>query len=694
MKERVLAFLLLFLLAAQALPMPATACSVPCGRIYPVLLIAAVEGAPKQFDLKQGVTLDVPLTVTYRFDAINDGYSVVPPTDSVKISFEYPRKPAWVDLKVEPETIPVDVNNPTYLTPGPDPNAPTATFSFTAKITVHATLTGQAVLRDGFDYAKLLVFAKSTESGLYQAGYGIKEVRVRPEGAVHESDVAGAKDVFKTEALPALDLKPFEKKFGPTTISVTPPPDAKWWESGSWKVKLSPPPGGNIVLALHDEWGNLEAIHGPLDGNVGEAAFNVTLAKPGLHTLGVTLLPPAGTRTPPVTLPLDILVGESNAEGFVYPKTYIATQTGIVPAPIANSADPTMQWERDVPFFAFDTAQSVSAVVTLLTPGAEAIGRGAANIQFSILDPDGNSLGVSSVDPSKPQFAMRAGSVPQEGWYTLRLRGVGAPTVAAYDARIEVDYAVAPQSRNRADGTADITPTTLARAGRNFTLPLEGLGAWKVSDITPTIDKVSAMTYATTIVDANGTLVYASGQRGGPSSFTPPAPGTYRAFVYAEPASGGVPFAPVVRAFTFSVDALTSVTATTFPLEDAPNAPTSPASESLLAIYAVPFLDPTAKADVTVSGGRAELTDAGGKVVEKATAAGTYYLRVYATNAGPAKTVPMKYSLQFAAPATLVGPQTLSPAKDNGSLVPGFAVAAALLVGGGVAVAIALARRR
>lgn len=694
MKERVLVFALLFLLAAQALPHPAAACGVPCGRIYPVILLAAAEGAPKEFEMKAGTTLDVPATITYRFDAVNDGYSVVPPTDAVTISFEYPRKPAWVDLKVEPETIPVDVNNPTFMTPGTDPNAPSATYSYTAKITIHATLNGaRPVLRDGFDYAKLLIFAKSTESGLYQAGYGIKELRVKPQGAVHESDVAGSRDVFKAEALPALDLKPFEQKFGATTVSVTPPTNAKWWESHAWRVKLSPAPGGMVMFALHDEAGNLVAVHGPTSGDVPEARFNVTLARPGLHTLTVTLLPAPGTKTPPTTLPLDIIMGKSSAAGFEFPKTYIAADAGSIPQPVANSADATMQWERDVPFFAFDTAQSVSAVVTLSTPGADPIGRGLANIQFSILDPDGNSLGVSSVDPSKPQFAMRVGSVPQEGWYTLRLRGVGLPAAAAYDARIEVDYAAAAQSRNRADGIADITPATLSRGGRNLTLPLEGLGVWKASDITPKLEKVTGMGYALTVVDANATLVYASGQRSGPSSFTAPAPGTYRAFVYAEPTAGGLPFAPLVRAFTFPVDLGKTITAATFPIEDAPTAPMS-ATESLLAVYAIPFLDPAAKVDISVPGGRAELTDAGGKVVDKPSVAGTYFLRVYALNAGAAKPVPVKYALQLASPATLTGPQVVGPAAKTGITVPGFALATALLVAGGVALAVALSRRR
>src|SRR5882672_8835272 len=106
MKGAFLLALLMVVPALGALLPTAQACassgigaagSVPCGKIYPTILVTA-EGSPGAFALKRGATLDVPLTVTYRFDALNDGYSVVPPTDPVKISFEFPRKPSWADM--------------------------------------------------------------------------------------------------------------------------------------------------------------------------------------------------------------------------------------------------------------------------------------------------------------------------------------------------------------------------------------------------------------------------------------------------------------------------------------------------------------------------------------------------------------------------------------------------------------------
>src|SRR5579885_1547329 len=127
-----LSFALVLLLAIQVVPKPVDACasatglaqSVPCGKIYPTIIIALADSAPKSFPMHKGATLDIPATVTFRFDAYQDGYGPASPTDPIKISFEYPRKPLWADIKVEPETISVNVDDPTQLTPPSDPSNP------------------------------------------------------------------------------------------------------------------------------------------------------------------------------------------------------------------------------------------------------------------------------------------------------------------------------------------------------------------------------------------------------------------------------------------------------------------------------------------------------------------------------------------------------------------------------------------
>lgn len=668
---------------------------MPCGRIYPTILIQFGDGSggPQVFDAKMDEPVSVDATLTYRFDMQNDGYTAASPNEPVRISFEFPRKPGWADMKVEPESLVVPVNDPRFVQAAPDPNAPQLHFVWTAKITVTATVTDQAILKDGVDFAKLLVFAKSTESGLYQAGYGIKEMRVRPEGALHEADVASLRDVFTVSPLPALGVAPVESSFGGVTASLTPPDGLKFWQPFTWGVTLSPAPKGRVFLAMHDEAGNLVASAGPIPA-AQDLKLNATLARPGLHTVTVTLLPDAGQSAPPMTFALPFQAGDATAEGFAYDKLYLVQTSGMVPAPTGNANEPTAQWERDVPFFAFDNAQSVSILVTLSMPGLPVdLGRGLANVQFLILDPDGNLLGQNSADAVNPAKPHRLGSVPQEGWYVLRIRGVGAPVGSQWDARIEVAYPAPPQARNRADGAPDITGSVLRVAGRNLTLPIDELGVWQPGSIEPALDGAKGYAYALTVVDANGTLAYASGLRTGKATFTPPAPGTFRAFAFVEPGVGA-PFPPLVRAFTFVVGEGQSVTSAKFPVEDAPLAPTSP-TESVLAYYAIPILTTDSEGKADAPGASATLVDKDGNPVDGKTP-GTYFLRVAAANAGPGKEFPVAYAREYRTPITLAGPPSLLDRASDAPPtlgVPGLAAGLVLVVCGLVAVAAAFLRR-
>lgn len=681
MKSVVLAALLLAMPMLVLAPSAEACASVPCGRIYPNILLQFPEGAPREFDVRIGVPLEIEATLTYRFDMQNDGYTVAAPNEPVFVTFEFPRKPGWADLKVEPEKLEVPVNDPRYFQATPDANAPQLHYVWTAPIKITATVTGQAVLKDGYDYGKLLVFAKSSESGLYQSGYGIKEVRVVPEGALHESDVAGLRDTFAAQPLPAVALAPVERSFGGLTVTLTPPAAPRFWTPQRFEVALSPAPQGRVFLALHDEAGNLVASDGPMEA-APKLGLNATLAMPGLHTVTATLLPAAGTDAPPMTFSLPFLAGALDAEGFVFEKSYLVQTRAPVPTPGANAAEPLVQWERDVPFFAFDNAQSVSILFTLSTPLSPLDpGRGLANVQLVVLDPDGNLLAQNSVDPVNPQKPIRLGSVPQEGWFVLRLRGAGAPEGATWDARIEVVYPAPPQARNRADGVADETGATLRMAGRNLTLPLDVATVWQPSDATPALEGAGAMSYAVTVEDGNGSLVYASGLRASQATLTPPAPGAYRAFVYAEPGMGAFP--PLARAFAFSIGAGQSVTAAKFPVEDAPLAPTSP-REGLLSLHVLPQVPQAGEGVAESPGARTEVVDE---------ADGAQYLRILAANPGPPRTIPVSYALEYDAPVTLEGPGVLDPASGAGLSVPGAALGAVLVLMGTVAVGAAFVRR-
>ncbi|HVM44490.1 MAG TPA: hypothetical protein VM582_01040, partial [Candidatus Thermoplasmatota archaeon] len=418
-----------------------------------------------------------------------------------------------------------------------------------------------------------------------------------------------------------------------------------------------------------------------------EARLDATLAKPGRHTATLTLLPDAGSTTPPLTYAVPFDAGALDAEGHVFPKSYVVAASEQVPAPLASTDDALAQFERDIPFWAFDTAQGVSATVALRSPGV-ALDRALANLQFSIHDPDGNMLQAGSVDPTKPTWGLRVGSLAADGWYVLRVRGVGLPAASAYDARIEVSYASAPQARNRADGAFDLTAPVLTQGGVNVTLPLDALAVWAPSDLTPAVADGVARRYSVTVYDAEGALAYASGLRTGAASFSAPAPGTYRAFVFAEPLARDVPFSPVVRAFTFAVGAGDVTVASTFRIEDGFEAPFA-ATATLLGYHAVRVHE--GAAPPTLDGG--ELVDANGDAADGA-APGLYYVRALGRSSSPqGEEARVVLEQRYASPVTLAAPDADRPPARSGLPVPGAAIAVALLAVGGAAVAIALFRR-
>ena len=696
MALRGVAVVLLLLALPLVAPVSGACAAIPCGRIYPIILLQSEAKPGSTYDLGAGSPLTVDLLLTFSFDAAKDGYTPTMPNDPIFVSFEFPRKPGWADVRVEPERIQIPVNDPTHFKPDPsDPGNPKLVFAFVTSIQTTVTLTGQAVLKDGLDYHKLLVFAKSTESGIFQSGYGIKEIRVVPEGAVHESDVAGQRDVFTASPLPGLVLAEASASFAGTTVSLTPPASAAWWQPLPFEVRVDPPFAGRMMAALHDEAGSLVAHSGLLDASAGVGAFNVTLVRPGHHTATVTLLPDPGQATLPVTHALPLPAGDASAEGFVFPKSMRVAVTDDVPAPNAHRGqdprDALVQFERDVPFYAFDTAQGVTVLVGLRAAPLKDLATGPANLQFSVLDPDGSMLQTATVDPANPIKGYRIGSVPMEGWYTLRINGIGAPLGGRYDAAVEVAYGQAPQARNRADGTPDATAPLLGFAGLNLTLPLDALRVWTSGDLTPILGEGVRAQHAITVTDAEGNLVQATRLREGAATFTPPWPGTYRAFVHVQPALGEKPFSPLVRAFTFAVGEGETVEAQSFPLVDEHETPVSPRATPL-GVYALPRVD---GGKLTLGEGlAAAVVDAEGQPAEGTSAASARYVLVSTPGPTRGETVAFSADAAFPAPVTMVGPEGPTAQGTRGATIPGFAVGLVLAVVGAAAVAVTLLRRR
>ncbi|MEA3199326.1 MAG: hypothetical protein QOE90_754 [Thermoplasmata archaeon] len=662
---------------------------VPCGRIYPVITITSA--GPSMTNLTANKTVQIHAKVDWSFRMLGDGYAPVAPTDPIQITFEFPRKPAWVDMKVQPDALTVNTQNPTSVQPDPTNAAgPEAMYDQQFDVTVSITLVDRAVLRDGYDYAKLLVFAKSSENSLYQSGYGIKEFRVAPENPLHDGDLTP--DVYAVTPVANFTAAPATGQAAGEKVTLTPPAKTSFWVPQVFSAQIDPAPAGKVVAALHDEAGDLVYATQPMDAAGGKVQFTATLARPGLTTATFTLLPDAKGATPPVTIPVSFVAGDVKPEGFSFPKDYAVVDQGLVPAPggSADALNALNQFQRDVPFFVFDSAQAVTATLTLETPG-QSLDRGAASLNMQLLDPEGKVLQTASVDPVQtPSKPLRVGSVPVEGWYTIRVQGAGVPAGSAWDTKIEVAYATAPQTRNHADGAPDWTAQTLTGAGHNVTLPFAALAPWKPGDVTPKLEGMANARYDITVFGPQGALAYASGLRGGTASFSAPEAGVYRAFVYVEPTLPGLAFSPTVRAFTFGVGANTTTVAQTYEIHDALEIPQAPAG-AIVGVYAFPAAAGAPAPTLTLASDQPGVT----LTTETQDANGTKVYVVHATNPGPAATGAATAKLQFAAAQTLVGPLALAGAPA-GKGVAGLGVAAtllALLGAAAVGIAVALVRK-
>ncbi|MDX1611014.1 MAG: hypothetical protein R3185_01510 [Candidatus Thermoplasmatota archaeon] len=156
------------------------ACAPPCGEINPRLLFSFDELTRDPQALAPGQSATYQGTLTFWFDADDEGYVPQDPQQPITVQFSFPRLPTWAKMSVEPSTIDVDLACATcFTTDTEDPTTPTLHYEQTFDVTLTVEVTGPPEKTPGYDYGKLQLFAKSTESGIYNPGYGIKEVRIQ-----------------------------------------------------------------------------------------------------------------------------------------------------------------------------------------------------------------------------------------------------------------------------------------------------------------------------------------------------------------------------------------------------------------------------------------------------------------------------------------------------------------------------------
>lgn len=156
-------------------------CSPPCGEINPRIVFEFPDLGDKPIELSEGESKTFEGEVVYWTDTDDEGHAPRDPSQDIVIRFSFPQLPSWASMKVEPNEVTVPVNTcPDCFKTAADGTRPTAHYEYREPITLTVTAKEAPQATTGYDYGKLQLFAKSTESAIYNPGYGIREVRVNP----------------------------------------------------------------------------------------------------------------------------------------------------------------------------------------------------------------------------------------------------------------------------------------------------------------------------------------------------------------------------------------------------------------------------------------------------------------------------------------------------------------------------------
>ena len=464
--------------------------------------------------------LEVNGKLTFTFDAVNEGFAVNDPAQDIVVTFEFPRKPAWADVAIEPREIKIPIS-PQYLKPdASNAQQVQGTYVYEVPVKVSFKIVGQPVVPTGYDHAKLLVFAKSTESGLYKAAYGIKQVKVRPEGAVDASTIEDP-----LAGLAPVDLAP--QAFAPMTRNLTsgarlalePPALVEPWRPAAWKLKVEgvDPGPGHLAAALYGPDGALLYSTGARDV-AGSLAFNLTLAKAGRYTL-VAVADDAAERFAMGAVAFAFDAGPVEAKAVRYPSIYKASYTEPVNQFATRSDNAGYQYEKWIPLPVHKGAAGGNVAFSLATQGQRALDRGLANLAVSVVDPNGATILTGTIDPANPAKRFNVGAFPGEGLYFLRVQGLGllppGPGHPEYNLAVEVTYddkpILLPDARSKG-------PVTVQAAGYNWTAPFtESPALWAALEATTATSAIVGkaplagdLLVSAHLTDLDGNLVAAS----------------------------------------------------------------------------------------------------------------------------------------------------------------------------------------
>lgn len=442
---RAIVLVALVTLAAPA----ASACfagsaSVPCGYVYPRLLFDLGErGTTYTLTSQAPVLLEGSLTFTW--DITAEGMALQNPTIPIVVSFDFPRKPDWLDVSVDPPELEIPIS-PQYLQPSQTAAGPQLVYSYTAPIAVTARLTATPTVDPELP-PSLRILAQSTESGLYKPGFGVRDLPLAlPEAIVQAAQRDPAAELRVGTPEP-LALEPLALEFEGATLALEAEGPVELWKPAALVARVArggaPVRGVDLAATIVDEGSQVLYTTGLRQRPDGAMPFTYTFPAPGHYRVLVMARPLAGISEAtfdPLVADFPLVLPGVGFDALRYPDAYRAAYVEPVSEVHANTADLPRQFEKTIPFPVLAGADSAAIQVRLGTDQGAALGVGS--FYAEVLSPAEEQLAFGKLDPVTPGLDARLRAPLRPGTYKVHLYGTGANPLGLAGTTLAVDVGV------------------------------------------------------------------------------------------------------------------------------------------------------------------------------------------------------------------------------------------------------------
>lgn len=434
-----LAVLLLAALGPQA-----EACGVPCGYIYPRLLFDLGERG-SSYTLTSGQPVRLEGSLTFTWDITAEGLAVQNPTSPIVVTFDFPRKPDWLRVSVEPAQLEVPIS-PQYLETAQTAAGPQAVYRYTAPLVVEASLDGTPLV-DPEQPPSLRILAQSSESGLYKPGFGVRDLPLDLPEALVQAQQGGPPAQLRIGDPEALALAPLTLEFEGATLALEADGPIELWKPAALVARVerggAPVRGVDLAASVVDERNAVLYTTGLRQRLDGAMPFTFTFPEPGQYRVLVMARPLAGVSEAtfdPLVATFEVTLPGLGYDALRYPDAYRASYVEPVSELHANTQDLPRQYEKSIPFPVLAGADSAAVQVRLGTDAGAALGLGS--FYAEVLSPAGEQVAFGKLDAITPSLDARLRAPLPAGTYRVHLFGSGFNPLALGGTLLTVELGV------------------------------------------------------------------------------------------------------------------------------------------------------------------------------------------------------------------------------------------------------------